>query len=170
MALLTRERMNVAEVITLDVRAMVERCVLCWLATADELSQPNVSPKEVFAVVDGEHIVVANIASPGSAKNIRVNGKVCLSFIDVFVQKGFKVIGVATDVKPSDAGYSHWVEPLRTMVGNRFTIHSVFVVRATAVEPIMAPSYRLYPLETTESSQVQSALRAYGVRREDGNV
>jgi predicted pyridoxine 5'-phosphate oxidase superfamily flavin-nucleotide-binding protein len=49
-------------------KAMAERSVLCWLATADESGQPNVSPKEVFAVADDKHIVVANIASPGSAK------------------------------------------------------------------------------------------------------
>ena len=34
----------------------------------------------------------------------------------------------------------------------------------SAVEPIIAPSYRLYPHETTEQSQVQSALRTYGVQ------
>ena len=151
-------------------KAMAERSVLCWLATADESGQPNVSPKEVFAVADDKHIVVANIASPGSAKNIHINAKVCLSFIDVFAQKGFKVFGVASDVTPEAAEYFRWVEPLRMMAGNRFPIHSVFVVRATAVEPIIAPSYRLYPSETTEASQVQAALRTYGVREVGGNV
>ncbi|MEF8720162.1 MAG: pyridoxamine 5'-phosphate oxidase family protein [Candidatus Accumulibacter necessarius] len=149
---------------------MAERSVLCWLATADESGQPNVSPKEVFAVADDKHIVVANIASPGSAKNIHINAKVCLSFIDVFAQKGFKVFGVASDVTPEAAEYFRWVEPLRMMAGDRFPIHSVFVVRATAVEPIIAPSYRLYPSETTEASQVQAALRTYGVREVGGNV
>jgi predicted pyridoxine 5'-phosphate oxidase superfamily flavin-nucleotide-binding protein len=151
-------------------KAMAERSVLCWLATADESGQPNVSPKEVFAVADDKHIVVANIASPGSAKNIHINAKVCLSFIDVFAQKGFKVFGVASDVTPEAAEYFRWVEPLRMMAGDRFPIHSVFVVRATAVEPIIAPSYRLYPSETTEASQVQAALRTYGVREVGGNV
>ena len=159
-----------AAIFTSDLKAMAKRSVLCWLATADECGQPNVSPKEVFAVADDEHIVVANIASPGSAKNIHANGKVCLSFVDVFAQKGFKVYGVATDVKPTVTEYFRWVEPLRTMAGDRFPIHSVFVVRATAVEPIIAPGYRLYPSETTEASQVQAALRAYGVKPEGGNV
>lgn len=154
-----------AAILNSDLKAMAKRSVLCWLATADDCGQPNVSPKEVFAVADDEHIVVANIASPGSAKNIRVNGKVCLSFVDVFAQKGFKVIGTATDVKPSESEYSRWVEPLRKMVGDRFPIHSVFVVRIAIAEQIIAPSYRLYPSETTEASQVQSALRTYGVRR-----
>lgn len=159
-----------AGILNTDLIEMAKRSVLCWLATSDENGQPNVSPKEVFSVVDEEHIVVANIASPSSARNIHINAKVCLSFIDVFAQKGFKVYGVASDVKSSEAEYFRWVEPLRMMVGDRFPISSVFVVRATAVEPIIAPSYRLYPHETTEESQIQSALRTYGVRRESGNV
>lgn len=73
-----------------DIQTMAQRSVLCWFATVDASGQPNVSPKEIFAVLDSEHIVVANIASPGSARNMRANAKVCLSFIDVFAQKGYK--------------------------------------------------------------------------------
>lgn len=158
---------GVSELITTEVRDAVERSVLCWLATSDENGQPNVSPKEAFAVADGHTIVVANIASPRSAKNIRVNGKVCLSFVDVFVQKGFKVMGSATEMKPSETEYSRWVRPLRAVIGDRFPIRSVFIVRAVAVEPIVAPSYHLFPAETTEASQVQAALRTYGVVRDE---
>ncbi|WP_409526309.1 pyridoxamine 5'-phosphate oxidase family protein [Nitrincola sp. MINF-07-Sa-05] len=160
------EEEAVSEIITSEVRESVERSVLCWLATTDENGQPNVSPKEVFAVADSQNIVVANIASPRSARNIRANQKVCLSFVDVFVQKGFKIIGTATEVKRSEPEYSHWVAPLLTMAGDRYPIHSVFVVSAIAAEPIVAPSYRLYPSETTEESQIQSALRTYGVTRD----
>jgi hypothetical protein len=49
------------------------------------------------------------------------------------------------------------------MVGQRFVIHSVLVIRVTSVPPIVAPSYRFYPDETTEASQVESAMRAYKV-------
>ena len=152
-----------SDLITTEIRESVERSVLCWLATSDENGQPNVSPKEVFAVADSQNIVIANIASPRSAKNIRLNQKVCLSFVDVFVQKGFKVIGSAIELKPSEPEYSRWVDPLLSMVGDRYPISSVFVVRAISAEPIVAPSYRLYPSETTEESQIQSALRTYGV-------
>ena len=145
--------------------AMAERSLLCWLATVGEDGQPSVSPKEVFCVADDVHIVVANIASPGSAHNIQTHPKVCLSFVDVFAQKGYKVYGLARNVRPQEAEFAQWAEPLLKMVGERFRIHSVFVVCATAVEPIVAPSYRFYPHETTEASQTEAALRAYGVRR-----
>jgi hypothetical protein len=49
------------------------------------------------------------------------------------------------------------------MVGQHFTIHSVLVIQVQSVAAIMAPSYRFYPDETTEASQVASALRRYGM-------
>ena len=147
-----------------QVREFASSSVLCWLATVDADGQPNVSPKEIFAVFNEEHLVVANIASPTSARNIEVNSRVCVSFIDVFVQKGFKVLGTARNVKRNEPEFSTWSAPLEAKAGPRFQIRSVFVIAALAVEPILAPSYRLYAAETTEESQVSSAMRAYGVR------
>lgn len=148
----------------LDVLNCANRCVLCWLATVDGDGQPNVAPKEIFAVFDAEHLVIANIASPASVRNLSVNPLVCVSFVEVFVQKGFKVMGTARNIPRDDKDFARWSLPLVAKAGPRFPIHSVIVVRAVKVEPILAPSYRLYPSETTEQSQVQSAMRAYGVR------
>lgn len=117
---------------------------------------------------DDAHLVIANIASPGSARNIASNPDVCVSFIDVFVQKGYKVVGTAQIVSRSDPAFVSWAEGLDAMAGPRFSIRSVFVVHATHVEPIVAPSYRLHPAETSEESQVEAALRTYGVARMPG--
>ena len=50
--------------------------ILCLLATADADGQPNVSPKEIFTVFDSEHLVIANISSPASVRNIAANPRV----------------------------------------------------------------------------------------------
>ncbi|WP_353236739.1 pyridoxamine 5'-phosphate oxidase family protein [Limnohabitans sp.] len=146
------------------VQEAARRSVLCWLATVDAEGQPNVSPKEVWAIADDAHVVVANIASPHSVRNIAHQPKVCLSFVDVFVQKGFKLLGMARAVRAADPEFSAWAAPLLPMVGQRFVIHSVLVIRVTSVAPIVAPSYRFNPDETTEASQIQAAMRAYGVQ------
>ena len=151
--------------LTSEVLEYTSRSVLCWLATVDETGQPNVSPKEIFAAFDSQHIVVANIASPTSERNIEVNSRVCISFVDIFVQKGFKVIGTARNIRRSDADFSKWSTPLEAMAGAKFPIRSVFVIQAVSVETIIAPSYRLYTAETTEKSQVASAMQTYGVQR-----
>lgn len=156
--------------LTAEVQNCAAGSVLCWLATVDAKGQPNVSPKEIFAVLDSEHLVIANIASPASVRNIEVNPLVSISLIEIFVQKGFKITGIARNVRRQDTEFSRWAAPLEVMAGARFLIHSVMVVRATAIEPILAPSYRLYPAETTEQSQVASAMRAYGVRPARGDA
>lgn len=150
--------------ITEEVMEYVDRSVLCWLATVSRDGTPNVSPKEVFAAHENGRLVIANIASPGSVRNVLSNDAVCVSFVDVFVQKGFKVRGRANCVARSDSRYASLAGPLEEMVTGKFEIHSLIEVRATAVEPILAPSYQLYP-ETTEDDQIQSALSAYGVYR-----
>lgn len=146
-----------------EVVQAAERSVLCWLATVSPDGQPNVSPKEIYAVFDDSHIVVANIASPTTMRNITESEKVCISFVDIFIQKGFKVLGRARNVSKDDRAFLSWAAPLLGKAGPRFPILSVIVVEATAIEPIVAPSYRLYPGETTEQSQAAAAHRAYGV-------
>ena len=82
----------------------------------------------------------------------------------MFVQKGFKLVGTAREVLAADSEFSAWAAPLLSMVGQRFVIHSVLVIRVTSVAPIVAPSYRFHPDETTEASQVASAMRTYKVQ------
>lgn len=151
-----------APLLTPEVVESASRSVLCWLATVDASGQPNVSPKEIFTIFDGLHLVIANIASPTSVRNIDVNALVCalvcVSFINVLVQKGFKVMGTARNIPRGDPAYAEWARPLLTKAGPRFPIHSVIVVQAQTVEPIVAPSYRLYPDTATEQSQMEAAL------------
>ena len=147
-----------------DVRETARRSVLCWLATVDAEGQPNVSPKEVWAIADDEHVVVAHIASPMSARNIAQQPQVCLSFVDVFVQKGFKLLGTAHEVCADDPAFAAWAAPLLGMVGQRFVIRSVLLIRVTSVAAILAPSYRFFPDQTSEASQIEAAMLTYGVR------
>ena len=53
-----------------EVRQAVDRSVLCWLATVDADGQPNVSPKEIFCAIDDVTLLIAEIASPVSRRNI----------------------------------------------------------------------------------------------------
>ena len=139
--------------------------MLCWLAAADADGQPNVSPKEFFAVVDKRHLVIAHIASPISVRNIQQNPKVCVSLIDIFVQKGWKLMGHAQYVNARDEAFHAHAKPLLAMVGDLFKIQGVMVVEVVQAHPIVAPSYRFYPESTTESGQIEAAMKAYGVVR-----
>ncbi|MFN7122207.1 MAG: pyridoxamine 5'-phosphate oxidase family protein [Hydrogenophaga sp.] len=154
---------SLSQMITPEVTDFAKRSILAWLATVDASGCPNVSPKEVFAVFESRCFVIANIASPTSARNLAENSQACLSFVDLFVQKGFKVKGRAEVIARDRDDFTLWAAPLEEITQGRFPIRSVIVLRPDSIEPIVAPSYRLYPSETTEESQVMAAMKAYGV-------
>lgn len=83
-----------SEVINERLSYYVDASVLCWLATVSDQGQPNVAPKEVFCLYEHD-LLIANIASPNSVRNIAKNPKVCISLIDIFEEKGCKVYGEA---------------------------------------------------------------------------
>ena len=142
---------------------LIDKSVLCWLATASADGEPSVSPKEIFTHRGGTSLIIANIASPRSAKNVRENPRVCVSCLDVFTQKGLQLRGSAQLVTDKDPGFSSLAEPLTAMASGRFPFVSLFEVTIEAVKPILAPSYVFYP-ETTEDQQVRNAMQSYGVR------
>ena len=143
-----------------EVKKYIKRSVLCWLATSSEDGMPNVSPKEAFTSYQDSYLIIANIASPQTLRNIRQNNKVCVSFIDVFVQKGFQIKGTAEIVHKGAKDYDQMEAPLIEMVGGKFPFASITKIKAEKIKPIIAPSYLLFP-ETTEESQVQSAIKTY---------
>ncbi len=149
-----------------NMRRLADQSVLCWLATCSETGQPSVSPKEVFAVYKRDSVVIANIASPNSARNIQENPKVCLSFVDVFTQKGYQIKGTAEYLCKGDEGYSEIEHVLLDITQGKFPFNSVFRVFAETASEILAPKYRLFP-DTTEQDQVSSAMIRYGVQPRD---
>lgn len=157
---------QVPGLLTDAVRQAARSSVLCWLATVDDQGQPNVSPKEVWAIADDRHVVVANIASPVSVRNIAHQPRVCLSFVDVLVQKGFKLQGTARELLPTHGNYAGWAAPLLVMAGDRIPVRSVSLIKVQSVQAIVAPSYWLFPKTTTEASQIEAARRSYGLSSE----
>lgn len=149
-----------------DLVAEMRRSVLCWLATADAAGAPSVSPKEIFASGPFGGLVIADIASGGSVRNIRANPAVCVSVLDIFRQKGMKAHGTARIVAPDEADFDALATPLREKAGDAFPIRHVIAVDVARTAPIVAPSYRFVP-GTTEEDQVAAALAAYGVRAAD---
>jgi uncharacterized protein len=148
--------------ITAEVAESIDQSVLCWLATISNDGFPNVSPKEAF-LHDGEgRILIANIASPMTVRNIAREPRVCVSFVNVFVQKGYKIIGKATVLKAGDAEFEEKHRQLIAAIGTAFTVISVIVIEPVAVDEILAPSYRLFP-DSGPPDRIRESLQTYQV-------
>lgn len=66
------------------------------VATAAKNGKPNVSAKGSFRVLDDEHVVFADIASPRTVANIRENPRVAVICLDAAKRKGCRIWGQGT--------------------------------------------------------------------------
>ena len=153
------------EMLTDEIRQSVDESVLCWLATCGADASPNVSPKEIFLAYGEDEIIIANIASPKSVKNIRVNPQVCVSFVHVFKQKGFKLKGKASYLQKGDSGYEPRFERIFSITGDAFPVKGIIAIKVEKAAKILAPSYLFFP-DTTEAAQIEAAHQTYGVFRD----
>ncbi|MBD1262413.1 pyridoxamine 5'-phosphate oxidase family protein [Maribacter polysiphoniae] len=147
--------------LTTDITEYINRSVLCWLATVSAENIPNVSPKEIFNYYGADKIIIANIASPQTIKNIKQNENVCISFIDILVQKGFQLKGKARIIEKTNSDFLEMEKTLSKMTHGKFPFSSITEITIEQTKPIIAPKYILYP-ETTEKEQIESAKKAYG--------
>lgn len=148
-------------VITKEIKDYLDRSVLCWLATSVD-GLPNVSPKEVFLPYKEDQVIIANIASPQTVRNIIVNPSVCLSFVDILVQKGYQLKGNASILSSTDAEYFEIERSLLEITKGKFPFASVTLITVTSAKQIIAPKYLLYP-DTTEEDQITSAKKQYNI-------
>ena len=147
--------------LTQEIKNYIDKSVLCWLASSSSENIPNVSPKEVFTYYGTSNIIIANIASPQTVRNIKANNKVCISFIDVFIQKGFQLKGVAEIITKANEEFKELENVLLEMTGGKFPFASITKITIQKTKAIIAPRYILFP-ETTEEEQIESAKKTYG--------
>lgn len=72
-----------------------------FVATADINGCPNVSPKGSLSVLDEEHIIFADLRSPGTIKNLKENPNVSMIGLNMKTRNGWRVWGKAVDIMTS---------------------------------------------------------------------
>jgi len=71
------------------------------VATASKDGKPNVSLKGSFRVLDDEHVIFADIASPRTMANLRENPQLSAIVFDPATRKGCRVWGKAVEILDS---------------------------------------------------------------------
>ena len=66
------------------------------VATASRTGKPNVSAKGSMRVLDDEHVLFADIASPRTTANIKENPQVTIICLDAAARKGCRLWGKGT--------------------------------------------------------------------------
>ena len=146
-----------------EIIQCMNESVVAWLATSSLNNEPNVSPKEAFSEFNGT-IIIANIASPQSVKNIKANDKVCLSMINILTQKGFQLKGTAKILDKTHEKYKEMEQKLSSLTQGKFPFSTITQITINTSKPIIAPSYFIYP-NTKEEDMINASKAAYKLKR-----
>jgi len=124
------------------MKRVVEEQRLGFVATVCPDGTPNLSPKGTTAVWDDDHLVFANIRSPGTLANLRQNPGVEVNVVDPFLRKGYRFKGVAS-VLESGALYEKALAFYQARGSRVSAIREVVLVRVAHAQPIDSPAYDL---------------------------
>ena len=124
------------------MKRVVEEQRLGFVATVCPDGTPNLSPKGTTAVWDDDHLVFANIRSPGTLANLRQNPAAEVNVVDPFLRKGYRFKGVAT-VLESGALYDRALAFYQARGSRVSAIREVVLVRVEHAQPIDSPAYDL---------------------------
>lgn len=124
------------DAITTPVRELIETQRLCYVATVGSDGQPNLSPKGSLKVLDGRHLVFADIASPQTVANLRVNPRLEINVVDPFLRRGYRIKGTA-DIRDDPKLLGVTATGLRHQYPVRAAVH----ITVTDVRPVDSPVY-----------------------------
>ncbi len=85
-----------------EAKKMIGEVHPALIATASKGGKPNVSLKGSFRVLDDEHVIFADIASPRTMANLRENPQLAAMVFDPSTGKGCRVWGKAEIVDSGD--------------------------------------------------------------------
>ena len=128
-------------ILTADMRRVVEQQRLGFVATVCPDGTPNLSPKGTTAVWDDDHLVFANIRSPGTLVNLRHNVSVEVNVVDPFVRRGYRFKGVAS-ILESGPLYEKALAFYRER-GSKNAIREIVLIRVHTAQAIDSPAYDL---------------------------
>ena len=100
---------------------------------------PSLSPKGTTAVWDDDHLMFANIRSPGTLANLRQNANVEVNVVDPFLRKGYRFRGVAS-ILESGALHDKAIAFYRKRGSRVSAIREIVMVRVHSAHPIDSPA------------------------------
>ena len=144
-------------ILTDEMKQMITRLRLCYVATASREGEPNLSPKGSLKVLDDSHLAFADMASPQTIANLRVNPRIEINIVDPILRRGFRFKGQA--VVSQDA------ELMRVVgegLGADYPIQRAVSVAVEKAAAVQSPVY-MFTDQTEESIKAQW-LQIYGFR------
>jgi predicted pyridoxine 5'-phosphate oxidase superfamily flavin-nucleotide-binding protein len=148
------------------MKRMVGEQRLGYVATVCPDGTPNLSPKGTTMVWDDDHLMFADIRSPRTVANLRLNPSVEINVVDPILRKGYRFKGTATVLSEGEL-FEQALATYRRR-GSTGRIRNVVLVRVERALPLVSPAY---DSEATEE-EVSDRWRSYWaeLERERGST
>lgn len=128
-------------VLTPDMKRVVSEQRLGFVATVCSDGTPNLSPKGTTEVWDDDHLFFADLRSPQTIRNIRLNPAMEVNVVDQVVRKGYRFKGNATVHTEGEI----FERGLLLLQANREIqpdrVRAIVLMNVTKAEPLISPAY-----------------------------
>jgi len=118
------------------MKRVVREQRLGFVATVCADGTPNLSPKGTTAVWGDEHLIFADIRSPGTVANLRRNPAVEVNVVDPILRKGYRFKGTA-EILSEGALFEDLLDSYRRDP----RIHRIALIKVKEALPLISPAY-----------------------------
>jgi uncharacterized protein len=142
-------------ILTADMQRVVLEQRLGFHATVGPDGTPNLSPKGTTTVYDDDHLVFADIRSPGTIANLSRNPAIEVNVVDPMLRKGYRFKGTATIHHSDDV----WRRSLALLAERGYgeyedRYRAVVLIRVEQTGALTSP---IYDLPDTSEADVQAS-------------
>jgi predicted pyridoxine 5'-phosphate oxidase superfamily flavin-nucleotide-binding protein len=145
-------------ILTDDMKRVVKEQRLGFVATVCADGTPNLSPKGTTAVWDDDHLLFADIQSPRTIANLRVNPAVEINVVDPLVRKGYRFKGKGRIITNGPV-FEQTLEAYAKR-GVVSKVRAVVLVNVEVALPLISPVYDSGVSEDEVRSQWESYWHA----------
>jgi predicted pyridoxine 5'-phosphate oxidase superfamily flavin-nucleotide-binding protein len=125
-----------------DMRQVIQRAMLSYVATVCADGSPNLSPKGSVFVYDDDHLIFMNQNSPGTFANLRHDPRVEINSVDVFRRRGYRFKGKARILPPGDPAFEWLKQKLIALNGPQYPAHEAALIDIETIQPVLSPVYK----------------------------
>ena len=115
-------------------------------------------PADTITVWGDDHLVFANIRSPGTVSNLRRNPAVEVNVVDPFARRGYRFKGTGTVLNEGPA-FADALAFFRAR-GSRLPIRSIVLIAVARALPVTSPAYATGATETELRARWEPHYRA----------
>ena len=127
--------------ITQEIKNFLNEQKLGYVATVSVDNEPNLSPKGTIVALDEKHLIFAEIRSPQTIANLKINPILEINVVDPLIRKGYRFKGIAKIITTGDEFTKIIGEYKKSGIQSK--INAIVKIKVSNVEEVTSPLYDL---------------------------